>query len=88
MHFLTLFDDFGRKLYEEIWGLSLRKCPLENSNIKYLDIATAFTDFFPSLSLNGFEYLKVILSAAKEENGSGFEPSTVKYISTFGVSKY
>ena len=52
----------------------------------YLEIAKALTIFFPSLSLNGFEYLIVVLSALIEENGSGFEPSVVKNISTFGVS--
>jgi hypothetical protein len=46
----------------------------------------AFTIFFPTLSLNGFEYLIVTLSAPNEENGSGLEPSTVKNISTLDVS--
>ena len=55
----------------------------------YTNFATpiAFTVLFPSRSLNGLVYLIVFVSDPSGANGSGFEPSTVKYISAFCVSK-
>jgi hypothetical protein len=44
----------------------------------YFETPIALTARFPSRSLNGFEYLIVLLSVPSGANGSGFEPSTVK----------
>lgn len=46
----------------------------------------ALTVRFPSRNLNGFVYFIVFVSVPSGANGSGFEPSTVKYISAFRVS--